>query len=245
MGTGVGEFKFPQGITTNSTHLFVADTSNHRVQIFELASNLISCTPNQILDSTGTCISDTAPPTITVSSDPRTFLVDETYVEPSAVVADNDPAYSGTISATPSSINTTSPGTFNVTYTASADAAGNIPLPVVITVTVSCPTAHLFDGNACISILEHVLSFGSSGAGTLTGPSGITTTATHIFIVNTAANNIQIFDINGNHVNRLEVQVMLMANLLSLMQLLQTIHIFLYLIHLTTEYKSLMLTVII
>ena len=154
LGTGVGEFKFPQGITTNGTHLYISDTSNHRVQIFEIAPNLISCLVDQIIDNTNSCTVDTIPPTITVSNE-RTFLVGATYVEPSANVTDNDKLYSGTITTTPSSINTTSPGTFNVTYTATADASGNVPTPVTVTVTVTlCAARQVIDAATSNCIVD-------------------------------------------------------------------------------------------
>ena len=39
-GQGTDEFYLPTGLTTNSTHLFVADTNNHRIVIIDLATGL-------------------------------------------------------------------------------------------------------------------------------------------------------------------------------------------------------------
>ena len=48
IGTGItassadGQFKVPTGITANSTHILVADTGNHRIQVFDLDGNYVS-----------------------------------------------------------------------------------------------------------------------------------------------------------------------------------------------------------
>ena len=39
MGSGDGQFNNPRDITANSTHLFVSDSLNHRVQIFDIDGN--------------------------------------------------------------------------------------------------------------------------------------------------------------------------------------------------------------
>ena len=48
-GTNNGQFNFPIGLVTSSTHLFVADTDSHRIQVFE------ACQDNQIHDRIGVC----------------------------------------------------------------------------------------------------------------------------------------------------------------------------------------------
>jgi len=40
-GAGADQFNFPEGIDTNGTHVFVADNSNNRVQIFDTKGNLV------------------------------------------------------------------------------------------------------------------------------------------------------------------------------------------------------------
>ena len=41
-GSGDGQFIFPGGVTTNSTHILVTDTDNNRIQIFDLDGNFVS-----------------------------------------------------------------------------------------------------------------------------------------------------------------------------------------------------------
>ncbi|MHA2403074.1 MAG: 6-bladed beta-propeller, partial [Candidatus Kariarchaeaceae archaeon] len=41
-GTGDGEFDRPFGITIGETHIFVADTYNHRIQIFDRSGNFVT-----------------------------------------------------------------------------------------------------------------------------------------------------------------------------------------------------------
>ena len=63
-----------------------------------------------------------------------TVVTGTSYTVPAGVVTDNDDNYNGTVTPNPSTINTTSPGTFTIRYTAPADVSGNIPVPVVFTV---------------------------------------------------------------------------------------------------------------
>ena len=51
-------------------------------------------------------------------------------------VTDNDPAYSATASSNTSDVNFSKPGTYLIEYTAPADARGNIPVPVILTLTI-------------------------------------------------------------------------------------------------------------
>ena len=298
-GSENGNFTSPHKIATNFTHLYISDTGNNRVQIFALSSVLQpeSCADSEIRDTTGTCVIDDVLPVITASSinitlqigdtftlpivtlfdnDPAysgtitnttspgvvdtssagTFIitynatadasgnapilvmvtveiidttlptitvngnstnrtvtipVGEPYAVPTGNVTDNDPAYNETVTHTPTSINTTSLGTFPILYTASADAAGNTPVPVVLTIIISCLDDQSFNGTTCITpesitpesiIPEFVKSFGSTGfgIGEFTVPHGVATNFTHIFIVDTENNRIQIFDINGTFV---------------------------------------------
>jgi len=54
----------------------------------------------------------------------------DTYTELGATVSDNDPAYSGTVTVGGDTVNTNIVGSYTVTYTAPADASGNIPIAV-------------------------------------------------------------------------------------------------------------------
>ena len=59
------------------------------------------------------------------------------YTDPSATVADQgNPSYAGTITARPATLDTSSAGNKTITYTAPADAAGNVPVPKIRIVSV-------------------------------------------------------------------------------------------------------------
>ena len=203
MGSADGEFNQPRGIATNGTHLYVVDSGNNRAQVFTLPPFLVleSCL-DRPADNRTNCRPDTTLPVIKISSDTRTFLINSTYVEPSATVTDNDPDYSGTISATPSTVSTASPGSFTVTYTGTPDAAGNTPIPVAINIIVSCPPNQISNGTACVPFAaKHILTINMTGNVTFSEPAGITTNNTHVFVV--ARNSgVIIFDINGNFVSK-------------------------------------------
>ncbi len=86
-------------------------------------------------------VRDATAPVIMLNGN-QTFAVElgGAYAEPGAAVTDNDPAYSG--EATPSgTVDANSLGTYNITYTAPADAAGNEPDAVNRTVVVRDTTA--------------------------------------------------------------------------------------------------------
>ena len=44
-GTGTGEYYNPSGLTMNSTHIFIADTFNNRIQITDLSGNTVDTIP--------------------------------------------------------------------------------------------------------------------------------------------------------------------------------------------------------
>ncbi len=44
-GDGSGQLHRPSGITTNSTHIFVADTSNNRIQIYNYSGVIVDTIP--------------------------------------------------------------------------------------------------------------------------------------------------------------------------------------------------------
>ena len=74
----------------------------------------------------------------------------------------------------------------------------------------------------------YISQFGETGAadGQFNEPQRITTNGTHLFVVDTSNNRVQIFDITVIMQASLEVQVLLMANFLVLMELPQTVLIF-------------------
>ena len=189
----------PSTIETSSVGIFnitysaSADASNNAPLSVVIYVNVTAAPP------------DTTLPVIEVAGNSAnrtvTLTVGDTYTVPAGVVTDNDDSYSGTVTATPSTISTASPGTFTITYDAPADDAGNEPLLVVLTVMISCPAEQIFNGNACVAILEHVLSFGTSGSnnGQFNNPHGIITNDTHIFIVDFSNERVQVYDHNGNY----------------------------------------------
>ena len=86
-------------------------------------------------------VSDTEPPVITLNGQSTvTIELGGSYAEQGATVSDNDPAYSGTVTES-GTVDASSTGSYTITYTASADAAGNIPAAVVRTVIVEDTTA--------------------------------------------------------------------------------------------------------
>ena len=298
------EFDSAEGLATNDTHLFVADTGNSRIQIFEFAT-LMPCANDQVHNASGICVSDTIPPVITAEPSSITVLQNAVYSLPPPIVTDNNPSFGGsfvsshtidpldtssvgaftitytaidaasnigtatqsidivaqcaanqildstgalcitdiilplitvngssenrTISVTiganytvpagnvtdndvnyaesvrisPDTISTTMPETFTISYTAPADAAGNTPVSIVLTVNVACPTGQIFDGNSCIAILEYVSSFGSLGDGDdqFNNPHGIITNSTNIFVSDFSNNRVLVYDHNGNYVS--------------------------------------------
>ena len=65
MGSGNYQFNAPHRLTTNSTHMLVADTQNHRIQIFDLAPT-VSITATGVPDG-GTHDSGTVSYTVVFS----------------------------------------------------------------------------------------------------------------------------------------------------------------------------------
>ena len=72
---------------------------------------------------------DTILPVITLNGINNTIVaVGADYTDPGAAITDpNNPSYAGTITANPATVDTSSSGNKTITYTAPADAAGNVP----------------------------------------------------------------------------------------------------------------------
>ena len=85
-------------------------------------------------------IIDITPPVITVAGTSVnrtvTVTVGDTYTVLAGNVTDDDDTYSGTVTSNITSIDTSSVATFIIQYNATADASGNSPIPVLITVNV-------------------------------------------------------------------------------------------------------------
>ena len=131
------------------THTIQNDTlyANYTIQdsqngnpTLEITANFASSLPLTVTESnlTSTILIDTEKPIITLIGHSNiTTPIDQTYVDDSATVADNDPSYSGTVSLNDSGVDTTKENTYTIVYSADADNAGNIPDNVTRTVTVS------------------------------------------------------------------------------------------------------------
>ena len=88
----------------------------------------VSLTESDITDGSFVTI-DTVLPVITLNGDNNTIVaLGANYTDPGAAITDpNNPSYAGTISANPATLDTSSSGNKTITYTAPADAAGNVP----------------------------------------------------------------------------------------------------------------------
>ena len=153
-----GLFNNPRGIATNNTHLYIADSNNNRIQIFEIFSDFIleACPGNQIRDTSGSCIIDIESPVI--ATGPISVLQNSMY-RPSATATDNDQNFNGFARSSGSNLldtgllDTSSLGSFTITYTVT-DLSGNTgTASQVVTVIAGCPTGQIPNsaGVFCIS----------------------------------------------------------------------------------------------
>ena len=101
------------------------------------SGNQITITNSNITDGSFVTV-DTIHPLIALQgNNPDTVFKGNVYSDQGATIVDpNNPSYTGTVSANPSTLDTSSVGAQNITYTANADAAGNTPDPINRTVTV-------------------------------------------------------------------------------------------------------------
>ena len=81
---------------------------------------------------------DTVAPNITLNGENNTIVaLDAEYTDPGAAITDQgNPSYVGTITTTPATLDTSSTGDKIITYTGSADAAGNVPDSIIRIVSV-------------------------------------------------------------------------------------------------------------
>ena len=107
------------------------------ITVTNSSGNRIIITEANITDSSFVTI-DTIKPVITLQgSNPDTVFKGNAYTDLGADIADsNNPSYAGTAVINPSSLDTSSVGAQNITYTGPADAAGNTPDSINRTVTV-------------------------------------------------------------------------------------------------------------
>jgi predicted transcriptional regulator len=182
LGSGDGQFNNPRGVAANSTHIFVTDEVNFRIQIFDLAGNFAAKfgsfgTGNGQFDNAfGVAVNNTHI-FVADSNNNRIQIFD---------LAGNFAAKFGNLG--------------------SGDGEFNYPNRVAINST------HIFvtdTYNDRIQIFDlagnFVAKFGSTGSGDgqFNFPRGVTINSTHIFVTGGTPNNrVQIFDLAGNFVTK-------------------------------------------
>ena len=140
---GHGQFFIPIGITADSQNrIIVTEVGNDRIQILE-----------------GFTATDTESPVISLNGDSQITLEigTDTYTELGAIVTDNDPNYSETVTIAGDTVDANTIGTYIITYDAPTDAAGNIPAQVTRTVTVEDTTSPVIslNGDSTITLFEN------------------------------------------------------------------------------------------
>jgi len=184
MGTANSEFDFPEGVTTDSTHrIIVADSDNHRVQVFDSSGNFIGK-----FGSFGTNNGQfNTPVGIAVDSLDR------------IIVSDLGNARVQIFTPT---------GGFLSTFGTLGSANGQFMNPTGITVDSQDRIIVADGANQRVQIFDSsgnfVTVFGSSGTGNgqFSLPFGIEVDSTDRIIVNDIVNDrIQIFDSSGNFIS--------------------------------------------
>ncbi|MDI1495693.1 MAG: LVIVD repeat-containing protein [Cenarchaeum symbiont of Oopsacas minuta] len=104
------------------------------ITVTNSSRNQITVTQDNITDDTFVTL-DTIKPVITLNGGVITIFQNDPYVDPGSSISDSgNPTYTGTVSAT--LLDTSILGVQNITYTGTADAAGNIPDAVNRTITI-------------------------------------------------------------------------------------------------------------
>ena len=129
--TSGGDATFTTTVSSNDTN----GNATFSITVTNSSGNKILVTNYSITDGSFVTI-DTIKPVITViNASDNIVLYRDTYQDPGTTITDaNNTSYDGTVTAT--QLNTSRLGVQNITYTGSADAAGNIPDPVNRTITV-------------------------------------------------------------------------------------------------------------
>ena len=126
------------GTATFTTTVFSNDTNGNvifSITVTNSSGNKILVTNYDITDVSFVTIDTVKPVIALVGASTVTVLQGNSYSDLGTTITDqNNPSYAGTISAT--SIGTSSLGSKTITYSAPADAAGNVPDSITRTVTV-------------------------------------------------------------------------------------------------------------
>ena len=138
--------------TNNATFETVIDDGDSGFIQFEIAFSDINNVERTYYYTQDNLLSDnvfvdTSNPTIAVNLGPHSVIDHDgnvgdaifthtPYVDPFAVVTDNDPNYTGVVSIARNNVNQNISGVYHVQYAASSDNAGNVGTPVFRTVSV-------------------------------------------------------------------------------------------------------------
>jgi hypothetical protein len=179
-GAGNGQFNVPRGIAVNSTHIFVADTQNNRVQIFDLSGNFA--------DTFGSAGAGNGQFDI-----PTGITVNATHIFVTEI--GNDRVQIFDLSG-------------NFVDTFGSLGAGNGQFTNPDGIAVNSNNIFVVDGgNDRVQIFDlsgnFVDTFGSAGAGNgqFGNPSGIAVNSNNIFVTEVGNDRVQIFDLSGNFVD--------------------------------------------
>ena len=127
------------GSATFQTTVLPGDTNGNvtfSITVTNSSGNEIQITNNDIIGGSFVTV-DTIKPVITLDGNsPDTVFQGNTYLDPSATVSDLNYLSPQTVTASPANLVTSSLEPQNITYSAPADAAGNVPDDVTRTVTV-------------------------------------------------------------------------------------------------------------
>ena len=177
-GTGANQFASPLGITVNDEHIFVADTSNRRIQIFDIMDNSFVSG----FGSFGSADGQFDNPSDIAVNATNIFVADRDNNRVQVFDITNN-AHVGKFGSTGTGngqFRTTRKITLNDTHIFVVDSTNN--------------RVQVFD----INTYAYVGKFGGlgSGDGQLNAPRGIAVNDTHIFVADTENDRVQVFNID-------------------------------------------------
>ena len=175
------QFVNPNGITTNSTHILVADTDNSRIQIFHLNG-----THANTIDSFGDTGDD-------LFDNPQAITANSTHILVADTFADRILIFDTA---------------GKLLHTFGNEGIGNDQFDNPRAITTNSTHILVADSdNHRIQVFDntgtHVSTIGNqgSGDGEFNSPRGITTNSTHILVTDSRNDRIQVFDNTGTHVS--------------------------------------------
>ncbi len=180
IGSGNGQFDSPEGIAVTSNRIYVVDTENDRVQIFDLSGNFVAKFGTTGINNNQFNI----PVGIAVTSN-RIYITD----------SGNNRIQVFDLS-----------GNFVHGFGTRGSDSGQFIFPEGIAVTSNRiyvadtfnERVQIFDLNG--NFVSQFGTFAGGGNLSLTTPSGIYVTSTNLFVADTGGQRIRVFDLNGNFV---------------------------------------------